>query len=468
MDRIINKIKDKRGEIIELSDDAFEKTKIKCIDGHIFDIYNNDIIRGEWCEICEIGEAGEVDKSTNEGKKKKGEKKEDYISSILRNLGIKYLYDDNIYYIPKINYILSSSPIKRENYKVIVYPEEIKEEDKKEIEIIQEKIWQAIKNGKEIDLTKIAHFLDKVDKENKENKEQSGVNIQLNLQENLFIGTGDSSSIIKYAPEPYPKNIHIAYGYIRVSTSMQVRDGHSLEEQEEKIFREAKYRGLYLAKLFIDKGISGKDVEHRRGVSRLMNDLLENDRKIWVITVAISRFARKTIDTLNMVDQMEKRGCHFIALDLGMDCTNPSGKMMLTMLASQAQFEREQTSERVKGTLKHLKDQGRLRSKPPFGWAVNPDRSPGSRLHIRNEEEQEVIQRIRKLRDEHPGYGITAFSDLVNKVIPPPRKSREWHRKNLKQLMIREGIKIEKENPPPKDIDHFEDVLPKKYHYQYE
>ena len=108
--------------------------------------------------------------------------------------------------------------------------------------------------------------------------------------------------------------------------------------------------------------------------------------------------------------------------------------------------------------MRHLIEQGRHRSKPFFGWKLNPDRSLNAKLYIRDEEEQKVIEEIRRLRNIHAGYGITAFHRVICNALPPPRKSKEWYRKNLKDLMLREGIKIEKEILPDKDIDNFDDV----------
>ena len=145
---------------------------------------------------------------------------------------------------------------------------------------------------------------------------------------------------------------------------------------------------------------------------------------------------------MELVEEIERKKAHLIIIDLNMDITSPSGKLILTLMASQAQFERELTSERVKGVLEHLKKTGNLRTKPHYGWKINPDRSPGAPLHIRDEKEQKIIERIRYIRSKNMKMGITAFTRLINDYnIPTGRNSKEWYHSSLKKLMLREGFK---------------------------
>ena len=303
-----------------------------------------------------------------------------------------------------------------QNYNCIVI---FKEEDN-----MQEQIWNSIKENKKLTL---------LGKEEVEKYEHT-----CEIEKVLSSDKDDGGSVVKYAPKPYPLNVNKAVGYIRVSTVMQVNDGFSLEAQESKICAEAKKRNLFLKALYIDKGISGGSMEKRLSLEELRNQVEENT---WIIINSVSRLARNTKDLLSLVDEIEAKKSHLIIIDLNLDITSPSGKLILTLMASQAQFERELTSERVKGVLQHLKKTGNLRTKPAFGWSVNSDRSPDAPLHIRNEEEQEVIKQVRLLRNVYPNLGVTAFTNRLNKSkIPPPRKSKMWYHKNVRILMEREGI----------------------------
>ena len=259
------------------------------------------------------------------------------------------------------------------------------------------------------------------------------------IEEKLDDKKGEAGSAIKKSTCPDPSDRHCAYGYIRVSTVMQVNDGFSLEAQESKIAQECKKHNLFLKAFFIDRGLSGGSMDKRLALEKMRQEVKEND---WIIIASVSRLARNTKELLELVEEIERKKAHLIIIDLNMDITSPSGKLILTLMASQAQFERELTSERVKGVLEHLKKTGNLRTKPHYGWKINPDRSPGAPLHIRDEKEQKIIERIRYIRSKNMKMGITAFTRLINDYnIPTGRNSKEWYHSSLKKLMLREGFK---------------------------
>ena len=161
----------------------------------------------------------------------------------------------------------------------------------------------------------------------------------------------------------------------------------------------------------------------RKSLEQMLVDLKEGE---WIIVNSVSRLARNTKDLLSIVEMIEDKGCHLLILDLNLDITSPSGKLILTLMGSQAQFEREITSERVKGVMQHLKKTGALRTKPPFGMKMNPDHSTGAPIHIRDEKEQRVIEQIRIMRREYSKETITNFAEILNwKNVKPPRKSKK-------------------------------------------
>ena len=405
-------IKQKKGELIKKSNSIFEEHQLKCHNHHTFTATENDILHGKWCTQCD-----------------------DKIATILKNLSVPHYTDKKIgdFIYPFViqgerNFLIFSNLEdredmiqngKREKYHLII----IDDLDKKDLEKI---IWEAIKDNKEylhvekFVEKKISHgclLIKNLGKENKEDEE---------------------GSVMKYAPEPYPAYMKKVIGYIRVSTVMQVQDGFSLEAQEAKIFRESEKMNGFLRAFYIDRGISGGSMEKRKGLEKLMEDLQQGE---WIVVNSVSRLARNTKDLLSIVEFIEKKNAHLLILDLNLDITSPSGKLILTLMGSQAQFEREITSERVKGVMQHLKKTGALRTKPPFGMKMNPDHSTGASIHIRDEKEQKIIDQIRIYRREYSEETITNFSEILNwKKVKPPRKSKKWYHASLKTIMVREGI----------------------------
>ena len=126
---------------------------------------------------------------------------------------------------------------------------------------LKEQIWEALKNNK--DSTYIGEKLN------------YNTNHQCTIIETVKFINKDSKSVVKRAPLPYPENYHMAVGYTRVSTDRQVAEGHSLDAQEAFLAKEAGIRNYFLRALYIDEGISGKDIEHREALKKMMEELQE-------------------------------------------------------------------------------------------------------------------------------------------------------------------------------------------------
>lgn len=397
------------GKILYKGKDVFDPWKIICQQNHTFSLLANDLKNGEWCKTC--------DKIDNILKNFQLHFYKDYV---IEGITFKYVIDNKdrkfiIDYGPFTN--LKFKIAQSNGYKIIIIFEE-------NVENLKEKIWEALKKDK--DSTYIGE------------KINYNTNHQCTIIETLKFINKDVKSIVKKAPEPYPDNFHMAVGYTRVSTDRQVAEGHSLDAQEAFLAKEAGIRNYYLKAIYIDEGISGKDIEHREALKKMMENLVEGDR---VIVYAVERFTRHLKDLLILAEEIKKKKCVLIVPEMDVDFNTPQGGMLLAIRGSLAQYEREITSKRVKDTLGHLKRMGRLANKPLYGQKVNPDKSPNAPLYIRNEEEQKIIDKIRRLRSKNRDLKITAFTRLVNEKIEPPRNASTWYHKMLKDVMIREGIK---------------------------
>lgn len=392
MDNII--IQNKNGKIIKKPETLFDHYTLKCKHDHEFVITSNKLTSGVWCSKC------------------------DRVENELINIGVQFVEPDGYqFFIPEFKLHILYKYDKEKIDKVI---------EKKQRILIIESYPDNLKQS----------LLDKL----KSNEPVAYLkNDQYSIIENLSEKDDESGSQIKHTSELPPDDKEIAFGYVRVSTTMQVQDGFSLESQECRIIEECKKRDLFLKSIYLDKGISGGSMNNRLSLERVLKDLKEH---CWIIVNSVSRLARNTKNLLEIVEEIEAKKCHLIIMDLNLDITSPSGKLILTLMGSQAQFERELTSERVKTVMKHLKDVGQLRTKPPFGYMMNPDKSDSSMIHVKNEEEQIILRHIRYWRKKYPDKEITAFARLLNNMkVPPPRKSKKWYHGGLKTIMEREGIK---------------------------
>lgn len=100
-------------------------------------------------------------------------------------------------------------------------------------------------------------------------------------------------------------NTPIVYGYIRVSTHVQHKQGKSLAAQEEMIGKHCTDKGLGEPKIVCDPGYTGKTMETRKGFMKMRQEAKRGDI---IIAYSLSRIARSVKEISNFVDEMEKRG----------------------------------------------------------------------------------------------------------------------------------------------------------------
>ena len=126
------------------------------------------------------------------------------------------------------------------------------------------------------------------------------------------------------------------YGYARVSTAMQGRDGNSLEEQEATLKK-------YGCQEIVTEAFSGKTMERPR-FQALLNDLQEGDT---LVVCKLDRFARTTIEGVQTVRDLFDRGVKVNILNMGMIENTLTGNLILTVMLAFAEYERGMIVERT-------------------------------------------------------------------------------------------------------------------------
>lgn len=131
------------------------------------------------------------------------------------------------------------------------------------------------------------------------------------------------------------------YTYKRVSTTMQI-DGYSLDAQKEKIRRLAELSNYKIVGEYSDEGKSGKSIEGRPEFQQMLRDIEdEKDGVKYVIVFKLSRFGRNTLDILNSLELMKRHDVHLISVEDNLYSDSPAGKIMISILSSIAEIERE-------------------------------------------------------------------------------------------------------------------------------
>jgi len=126
------------------------------------------------------------------------------------------------------------------------------------------------------------------------------------------------------------------YGYARVSTPKQEKNGNGLDEQREKLQAAG-------AQEIVEDSYTGTKME-RPAFTDLLNRLQEGDK---LIVTKLDRFARTAVEGGTIVKALRDRGVTIHILNMGIADNTPMGKLMVTMLLGFAEFERDMIVERT-------------------------------------------------------------------------------------------------------------------------
>jgi DNA invertase Pin-like site-specific DNA recombinase len=118
-----------------------------------------------------------------------------------------------------------------------------------------------------------------------------------------------------------------------------------------------------------DGGVSGGTME-RPALKRLLDDIRHGTVDV-VVVYKIDRLTRSLMDFSKIVEIFEKRSVSFVSVTQQFNTTSSMGRLMLNVLLSFAQFEREVTAERIRDKIAASKKKGMWTGGPvPLGYRV--------------------------------------------------------------------------------------------------
>jgi DNA invertase Pin-like site-specific DNA recombinase len=92
-----------------------------------------------------------------------------------------------------------------------------------------------------------------------------------------------------------------------------------------------------------------------------------------LVVCKLDRLARSTQHLLEIVDRVKRKGAHLQVLNLGMDTSTATGKLLLTMIGAIGQFEREMMLERQREGIVKAKSEGKYKGRAPTARAKSAD-----------------------------------------------------------------------------------------------
>jgi DNA invertase Pin-like site-specific DNA recombinase len=159
-----------------------------------------------------------------------------------------------------------------------------------------------------------------------------------------------------------------------------------------------------LVKVIRDEGYSAKHLK-RPGLEALI--ALVTSRQVEAVLVyKLDRLTRSVADLDKLIKLFERHGVALVSLQESLDATTATGRLMMNLLASVSQWEREVIGERTSDALQHLKAQGKRYCHTVY-------------------EDVEVIALMHRLRAQ--GYSYAHIAEHFNHAGIPTAQGRPWH-----------------------------------------
>ncbi len=203
-----------------------------------------------------------------------------------------------------------------------------------------------------------------------------------------------------------PSNIRRCAIYTRKSSEDGLDQSfNSLHAQREAcaayIMSQASEGWEALSEHYDDGGFSGGNTE-RPGLKALLADIAAGRIDI-VVVYKIDRLTRSLADFARIVEVFEKHDCSFVSVTQSFNTTGSMGKLMLNVLLSFAQFEREVTGERIRDKIAASKAKGMwMGGLSPLGYDPPTDGSRKLKVNVREAERvRQIFARYLELGSVH-------------------------------------------------------------------
>ena len=206
--------------------------------------------------------------------------------------------------------------------------------------------------------------------------------------------------------------------------------GVSLAAQESKVRAFAALHDLELVEVIVDAGESAKSLK-RPGLQRALAMLKRGDAS-GMIVAKLDRLSRSVGDWNDLIDGYfgERAGKSLMSVADSIDTRTAAGRLVMNVLMSVAQWEREAIGERTRDALAHKKSKGERVGQPPFGHKT----VDGVTL-VEDATEQEAIGLVEELRAR--GLSCRAIAAEMNARGIQTKGNKRWHETTVRRVLAR-------------------------------
>ena len=237
--------------------------------------------------------------------------------------------------------------------------------------------------------------------------------------------------------------------YCRVSTDSE--EQMSSLENQRAYFKDwvANHPEYELVEIYADEGISGTSTKNRAEFNRMIQAAMNGEIDM-IATKEVSRFARNTLDVLNITRKLKSIGVGVEFTSNNINTLTEKGEMFLTMISSVAQEESRNTSQRVEiGQTMSMK-QGNVFGGSLLGYDV-----VDGKISI-NEEGAEIV---REIFDKYVNQekGTNTIAKELYEEGKRPRSGGNWNIQHIIRILRNEkyaGDLVQRKTFTPDYLTH--------------
>jgi site-specific DNA recombinase len=224
--------------------------------------------------------------------------------------------------------------------------------------------------------------------------------------------------------------------YPRVSTDEQSEEGVSLQAQVARMRAYAELYGLEIVDVVEDAGYSAKTLD-RPGLQAALARLKKGE-VAGILIAKLDRLSRSVADWNHLISEYfgEKAGKQLFSVGDQIDTRTAAGRLVLNVLMSVAQWEREVISERTKEAFKYKKSRGeKIGGAVPYGFQLGAPTPAAKKTLMPCEPEQQALALMRQLRTD--GLTLQAVCDELSARGISRREGGRWEPQYIHRLLKR-------------------------------
>jgi len=219
-------------------------------------------------------------------------------------------------------------------------------------------------------------------------------------------------------------------GYARVSTEEQATQGVSLTAQEERIQAYCLARGWECAEMIVDAAESAASLK-RPGIEEVIARCQAKQTE-GIVVLKLDRLTRSVRDLGYLIeDVFQKNGVAFTSVQDNFDTTTANGRLVLNILGTVAQWERDVIAERTSLALQYKKANQQRYGQVPFGYDLAAD----GKVLVPNEDEWEVIRQMARWREA--GQTLQEIADRLTTAGIAAQNGGRWAPATVRGILMR-------------------------------